>query len=69
MGAAEVEGQAAEEGDRELRRGTAEEDEAGGRDGQSGRSPENIAVDLPPPWLFGQGVDIFPKVQCTTNAF
>ena len=40
------------------------EDEAGARAGRSGRRPGNIAVVLPPPWLFGEGMDnVFLKVN------
>ena len=37
----------------------AGEDEAVGRAGRSGLMPGNIAVVLPPPWIFGQGLNIF----------
>ena len=42
-----------------LDRRTVAEDEAGARAGRSGRRPGNIAVVLSPPWLIGQGMDIF----------
>ena len=41
---------------------TAAEDEADVRASNSEQRPGNMAVVPPPPWLFGQGVDIFfPK--------
>ena len=61
MGTAEAEGQVSKGCERSNLEGqTAAEDEAGGRAGKSERRPGNIAVILPPPWLFGQGVGIFP---------
>ena len=38
----------------------ASEDEAGGLTGKSERRPGNMAVALPPPWLLGQDMDMFP---------
>ena len=41
---------------------TATEDEAGWRASKSERRLGNIVVILPPPWLFGQGMDnVFSK--------
>ena len=38
------------------------EDEAGGGASKSEQRPGNMAVVLPPSWLFGQGMDnFFPK--------
>ena len=68
MGTAEAEGQATEVCEWELR-GT----DGGGRRGEwardkSGRRSGNVAVVLPQPWLFGQGMDTFSLVQWTKNA-
>ena len=58
--AAEAEGKATKGCERSNLEGrTAAEDEAGGRTGKSERRPGNMVAVLPPPWLFGQGVDNF----------
>ena len=61
MGTAEAEGQVTK-GCKwsNLEGRTATEDEADGRAGKSERRLVNMAVVLPPPWLLGQGIDIFP---------
>ena len=61
MGTAEAEGKVTKGCERSNLEGrTAAEDEADGRAGKSERRPGNMTVLLPPPWLFGQGVDISP---------
>ena len=60
MGAAEAEGQVTKGCERSNFEGrTATEDEADGRARKSQQKPGNMVVVLPPPWLFGQGMDIF----------
>ena len=60
MGTAEAEGNVTKECERSNLEGrTTTEDKADGRVGKSERRRGNMAVVLPPPWLFGQGVDIF----------
>ena len=63
MGTAEAEGQVSKGCERSNLEGqTAAEDEAGGRTGKSKRRPGYMAAVLPPPWLFGQGMEnFFPK--------
>ena len=60
MGTAEAGGQVTKGCDwSNLEGRTAAEDEAVGRVGKSERRPGNMAVDLPLPWLFDQGVGNF----------
>ena len=60
MRTAEAEGQVTKGCKRSNLEGrTAAEDEAGGREDKSERRPGNMAVVLPPPWIFGQGMDNF----------
>ena len=61
---AEAEGQATKGQGR-----TASEDEANGRASKSERRPGNMAAVLPPPWLFGQGVDIFSPQSNTVKKY
>ena len=62
MGQLKRRGRLPQEASENLEGRTTAEDEAGARAGRSEQRPGNIAVVLPPPCLFGQGMDIcFPK--------
>ena len=60
MGIAQAEGQATKGCDRELRGADGGRRRGGWAGGKSERRPGNIAVVLPLPWLFGQGIGNFP---------
>ena len=62
MGQLRRRGRLLKEASENLGRQTAVEDQAGAQTDRSGRRLGNTVVVLPPPWLFGQGMDnFFPK--------